>query len=109
MSNTSMLLGQAAGAPNPLEPIVLMLVMMGIFYVVLILPARRKQRKLEDLVKALQPGDRVVLNSGILGTVAAVEGDTLQLRVDDRTRLRVLRSAVAGLQANPQTDNPEKK
>ncbi len=109
MSDVSMLLAQAASAPNPLEPIVLMLVMMGIFYVVLILPARRKQRKLEELVKALQPGDRVVLNSGILGTVAAVDADTVHLRVDDRARLRVLRSAVAGLQSTPQSDNAEKK
>ena len=45
-------------------------IMMGlvfaIFYMILILPMRKKQKKLEELVKGLQSGDRVVLNSGHL-------------------------------------------
>jgi preprotein translocase YajC subunit len=59
---------------------------------------RRKQKKLEDLVKELQSGDRVVLNSGIFGTIVGVEDDAFLLRVDDKTRIKVLKSAVSAKQ-----------
>jgi preprotein translocase subunit YajC len=95
------------GEPHPLASLVMMGLIFAIFYFVLILPMRRKQRKVEDLVKGLKTGDRVVLSSGILGTIVGAEGDTFLVRVDDKTRIRVLRSAVAGLQA-PGTETTEK-
>ena len=89
------------GEPHPLASLVLMMVIFGIFYFVLILPMRTKQKKLEEMVKGLQSGDRVVLNSGILGTIVGVEDDAFLVRIDDKTRIKVLRSAVAGLQGSP--------
>ena len=85
------------GEPNPLASLVMMGLIFAIFYFVLILPMRRKQRKLEELVKQLKAGDRVVLNAGILGTIVGVEDDAFLVRVDDKTRIKVLKSAVAGL------------
>jgi len=43
----------------------------------------------------------VVLNAGILGTIVGVDSDTFLLRVDDKTRITILKSAVAGLQSAP--------
>jgi preprotein translocase subunit YajC len=86
------------GEPNPFASLVMMGLIFAIFYFVLILPMRRKQRKLEDLVKQLKTGDKVLLNSGIFGTIVGVEDDAFQLRIDDKTRIKVLKSAVAGLQ-----------
>jgi len=87
--------------PNPFASLIMMGLIFAIFYFVLILPMRRKQRKLEELVKQLKSGDRVVLNSGIFGTIVGVEDDAFLLRVDDKTRIKILRSAVAGLQGSP--------
>ena len=87
-----------AGEPNPLGSFVMMGLIFAIFWFVLILPMRRKQKKLESLVKQLETGDRVVLNSGIFGTIVGVEDDAFLLRVDDKTRIKVLKSAVAGKQ-----------
>jgi preprotein translocase subunit YajC len=89
------------GEPNPMASLVMMGLIFAVFYFVLILPMRRKQRKLETLVKQLKTGDRVVLNSGIFGTIVGVEDDAFQLRIDDKTRIKVLKSAVAGLQGEP--------
>src|SRR5512134_736041 len=88
-----------SGEPNPFSSLVMMGLIFGIFYFVLILPMRRKQKKLEELVKGLATGDRVVLNSGIFGTIVGVEDDALRLRVDEKTRIKVLKSAVAGKQS----------
>jgi len=85
------------GEPNPLSSLVMMGLIFAIFWFVLILPMRRKQKKLEELVKQLKSGDRVVLNAGIFGTIVGVEDDSFLVRVDDKTRIKVLKSAVAGL------------
>jgi len=85
------------GEPNPLSSLVMMGLIFAIFYFVLILPMRRKQKKLEALVKELKSGDHVVLNAGIFGTIVGVEDNAFLVRVDDKTRIKVLKSAVAGL------------
>ena len=82
---------------NPFASLVMMGLIFAIFYFVLILPMRRKQKKLEALVKELKSGDHIVLNAGILGTIVGVESDAFLIRVDDKTRIKVLKSAVAGL------------
>jgi preprotein translocase subunit YajC len=89
------------GEPNPMASLVMMGLIFAVFYFVLILPMRRKQRKLEALVKQLKTGDKVLLNSGIFGTIVGVEDETFQLRIDDKTRIKILKSAVAGLQPEP--------
>ena len=95
------------GEPHPLASLVMMGLIFAIFYFVLILPMRRKQRKLEQLVKEMKTGDRVVLSSGIFGTIVGAEDDAFLVRIDDKTRIKVLKSAVAGLQATG-AENTEK-
>ena len=103
MADTGTLLALAGparpGEPNPLASLVMMGLIFAIFYFVLILPMRRKQKKLEQLVKGLKSGDRVVLSSGIYGTIVGTEDDAFLVRVDDKTRIKVLKSAVAGKQS----------
>jgi preprotein translocase subunit YajC len=99
-----------AGSPNSAEPhplssLLLMGTVFAIFWFVLILPMRNKQKKLEQVVKGLKAGDRIVINPGILGTIVAVEDDAFLVRVDEKTKLKVLKGAVAGLQAtSPETE-----
>ncbi len=92
---------QPGGAANHFGSLVLMALIFGIFYFVLIMPMRNKQKKLEQLQKELKPGDKVIVNPGIFGTIEGVEDDAFQVRVAEKTRIRVLKSAVAGLQGPP--------
>ncbi len=85
------------GESNPFASLIMMGLIFAIFYFVLILPMRRKQKKLETLVNGLKSGDHVVLNAGIFGTIVGVEESAFLVRVDDKTRIKVLKSAVAGL------------
>ena len=98
---------QQSGEPSPFSSLILMGLIFGIFYFVLILPMRTKQRKLEDLIKTLKTGDKVIVNPGIFGTIVGVEEDAFMVRIDDKTRIKVLKSAVAGLQGPP-TDMEKK-
>ncbi|HEX6739507.1 MAG TPA: preprotein translocase subunit YajC [Vicinamibacteria bacterium] len=95
-----------AGSPqseggNPFASLILMGLIFGIFYFVLIMPMRNKQRKLEQLVQELKSGDKVIINPGIFGTIEGVDDDAFQVRISDKTRIKVLKTAVAGLQGPP--------
>jgi preprotein translocase subunit YajC len=92
------------GEQSPLPSLILMGLIFSIFYFVLILPMRQKQRKLEEMVKTLKAGDRVVLSSGIFGTIVAVEDDAFALRIDQNTKIRILKSAIASRQDQPETE-----
>lgn len=74
----------------------------AIFYFVAVAPMRKRQRALDALVSALKKGDKVVTTSGIYGEVAAVEGNVILLRIADNVRIRVAKSAIAGLEGEPQ-------
>jgi len=75
-----------------------LLIIMVIFYVLLILPAQRRQKKTQGMLDALKNGDKVVTSGGIYGTIVGLEGDSIQLRIADQVKVKVLRSAVAALQ-----------
>lgn len=99
------LAGPPSEGESPLASFVLMGIIFGIFYFVLILPMRQKQKKLDELVARLKPGDKIILNAGIFGTVEGVEPEGLLVRIADKTKIKVLRSAVAGLQAAPEPES----
>jgi preprotein translocase subunit YajC len=88
-------MGQSLSALGGILPIVLI---MGIFYVLLILPAQKRQKKVTQMLAALKNGDKVVTTGGIYGTIVGIEDDAIQLRIADQVKIKVLRSAVGGLQ-----------
>ena len=81
-----------------------MVLIVGIFYFLVVMPMKSKQKKLEDLIKGLKSGDKVIINPGIFGTIVGIEEEAFQVRVDDKTKLKVLKTAVSGLQGAPQTE-----
>jgi len=97
----------ALAGPAQSEPMSLIaqmapiLVVFAIFYFILILPMKNKQKKVDEMQKSLKAGDKVVVSPGILGTVVAVEDNALVVRIAEQTKIKVLRSAVAGLQGQP--------
>ena len=75
-----------------------LLIIMVIFYVLLILPAQRRQKKSQQMLSALKNGDKIITNGGLFGTIVGLEGDSIQVRIADQVKVKVLRSAVASLQ-----------
>jgi preprotein translocase subunit YajC len=88
-------LGQLAGQMGGILPIVLIMI---IFYVLLILPAQKRQKKVAQMLSALKNGDKVITTGGVYGTIVGIEDDAIQLRIADQVKIKVLRSAVGGLQ-----------
>lgn len=86
-------------AGNGLIAFLPLAIIMVIFYVLLILPAQRRQKKTQAMLSALKTGDKVVTTGGLYGTIVALDGDAVQLRIADQVRVKVARSAVSGIQA----------
>ena len=97
------LLAQQGQAPTSwlASPLVMLIVVMAIFYVLLILPQQRRQKQVRHMLAALKAGDKVVTNGGIYGTIVGVEGDAVLLRIAEQVKIKVSRSAIAGLQQEP--------
>jgi len=82
-----------------------LILIMLIFYVLMILPAQRRQKKVTEMLKALKTGDKVITNGGIYGTIVGLENEAVQLRIAEQVKMKVSRSAIAGLQAEPSKES----
>jgi preprotein translocase subunit YajC len=71
---------------------------LAIFYFVILLPMRRRQRKVQEFQDALKAGDRVITTGGIYGTVTKVNERSVQLQVADKVRIEVAKAAIGGYQ-----------
>ncbi len=91
----SLVAQQSASGLVAILPFILILI---ILYVLMILPAQRRQKKLAAMISALKNGDKVITNGGIYGTVVGLDPESIQLRVAEQVKIRVARSAIAGLQ-----------
>jgi preprotein translocase subunit YajC len=97
-SPENLVLMAQAGGTGGLMAFLPLVIIMGIFYVLLILPAQRRQKKTQEMINALKNGDKVITSGGLYGTIVGIDGDSIQLRIADQVKVKVLRSAVTGLQ-----------
>ena len=93
----------APQAPSGLLQFAPMIFIFVIFYFLLIAPMRKKQKKTQEMLAKLKKGDEVVTTGGIFGTVDALNDERgfVILRISDNTRIKIQRSAIAGLVAEP--------
>lgn len=96
---------QGGGGGSFLVAILPWVLIFGVFYFLLIMPQRKRQKQLQETISNLKTGDRVVTSGGIVGTITAVRDSTFLLRSGEKSILEVSRAAIAGLQA----DEDEKK
>lgn len=74
-----------------------LLMFAGLFvfmYFLIIRPQRKRQKDHQQLVTALGKGDEVVMTSGILGKIVKLEGDYIELEVNDNVNLKFQKVAV---------------
>ena len=87
---------QAAGGTN--DMIMSLLPFIGIFVIMYFLILRPQQKRVKqhaELVKNVRRGDTVVTSGGIIGKVAKVEDNELQIEIADGVRIKVLRGTIS--------------
>jgi preprotein translocase subunit YajC len=70
--------------------------MLLIFYLLVLLPTRRRQKKVQEFQSALKVGDKVITTGGIYGQVVRLNEKSVQLQVAEKVRIEVSRAAIAG-------------
>ncbi|MFQ6067221.1 MAG: preprotein translocase subunit YajC [bacterium] len=84
----------AGGMFGALMPLILIFV---IFYFLLIMPQRRKQKEHQEMVRNLKKGDKVITTGGIYGTITRLKKSYVEIEVANQIRLRVQRTCVSQL------------
>lgn len=82
---------------NMLTALLPFVLVFGIFYLLIILPQRKKQKKHQEMVNALKPGDRVITTGGIFGTVMGVQPDRIELKVAANVKIDITKGAVGAI------------
>ena len=97
---TLVFIGGCAPAGEPtggfdLTIILVMALIFGVFYFLLIRPQRKRQKEHQRLVEELKRGDNVITAGGIYGVIESVSEDSVVIKVESGTTMRVAKNSVA--------------
>ena len=74
------------------------LVIFGLFYLLVHSPQKKEQQKREDMLKAIQRGDRVLTRGGLYGTVADIKEQIVILKISENNKVEVDRAYIESVQ-----------
>jgi preprotein translocase subunit YajC len=86
---------------SPLVQLIPFALVLAIFYFVILLPMRNRQKKVQEFLAALKVGDKVVTTGGIFGSIAKIGEDSIQLQIAPNVRVDISRAAIVGYQGQP--------
>jgi len=87
--------GQGASGLLGFVPFALIL---AIFYFMILLPMKNRQKKVQQFQESLKVGDKVITTGGIYGLITKVNDKSIQLQIADKVRIEIARAAVGGKQ-----------
>lgn len=74
----------------------LLIILMVAMFAIMIIPQRRRDKKVKEMLAALKPGDRVRTIGGIYGTISSIRDDVVVLAVgSDKVKLVFARGAIS--------------
>jgi len=81
--------------PAWVSTILLYVAILGVFYLLLIRPQRKKEKQVQEMRNNIKEGDEILTIGGIYGKVLNVKDDTLTIEVGaDKTRLKIAKWAI---------------
>jgi preprotein translocase subunit YajC len=83
---------------SPWSMLLLPAAFIAIFYFIILLPMRRRQKKVQSFLEALKVGDKVVTTGGIYGVIMKMNERTVQLQIADKVRIELSKAAIGGYQ-----------
>ena len=85
---------EAETTGSPLAFLLPIVILGGLFYVLILMPQRRRQRNAKDLQANLSVGDEIRTIGGIIGTIVEEDESTFTVQLED-SRMRITKRAVA--------------
>lgn len=92
------LLAAPLGLPAGFASFLPILLLIVVFYFILIRPQQGRQKKWQQMLGNLKPGDRITTTGGIRGVILSIREDVIQMRIPpDNLRIEVVKSSVASV------------
>ena len=85
---------EAESTGSPLAFLFPIVILGGLFYVLILLPQRRRQKKAKELQSSVAVGDEIRTIGGIIGTIVDQDDSTYTIQLDG-SRMRITKRAVA--------------
>ncbi len=72
-------------------------IIFALFYFVVIRPSAKKGKEQKLMIEALQKGDEVVINGGIMGRVVKLSGSYVSMEISENVVINVLKTSIQTL------------
>jgi preprotein translocase subunit YajC len=102
--------GQAMPQGNMLTALIPFVAVFAIFWLLIIRPQQKKQKKHMERVASLKPGDKVVTSGGVFGTVMGVLNDRIELKIAANVKIEVTKGSIGAILSAgeaPAAEKPE--
>ena len=76
-----------------------------IFYLLIIMPSRRKQKRHQEMVNQLKAGDKIITSGGIYGTVMGTHQDKIELKIAANVKIDIAKNAIAAILTPKKTES----
>ena len=86
-----------AAAPNPLMSFLPLVILFGIFYFMLIRPQMKRAKEQRAMISALNKGDEVLTNGGLLGRIDEIGEQIISLEIAAGVTVKLRRDAVSAV------------
>jgi preprotein translocase subunit YajC len=91
------------------------MLIIGIMYFLMIRPQQKRLKEHQAMVAAIRRGDTIVTSGGIIGKVAKVDDQELQVEIAEGVKIKILRSTISEVRgkgesaaASPKTKDKDK-
>ncbi|MDQ1899354.1 preprotein translocase subunit YajC [Paracoccus sp. WLY502] len=84
-----------AGAGAAFAQFIPLILIFAIMYFLMIRPQQKRVKQHREMVAALKKGDHVVTQGGIIGKVASVRDEELEVEIASGVKVRVVRGTVS--------------
>ncbi len=88
---------QASGSQGGGFALIPFILLFVVFYFFLIRPQTKRVKEHKQMVAALQKGDEVVTNGGLLGKITSIGDNFVVLEISQGTEVKVQRQAVGSV------------
>jgi preprotein translocase subunit YajC len=86
---------------NDLAALLPLVAILALFWLMVVRPQQRRAKEVRNLQQAIEVGQRVMMSSGVFGTVTSLADDRARLEIAPGTEIEIARAAIAKVDTPP--------
>jgi len=83
------------GGMGSIYMIVFVVLIIAMLYFTMIRPQRKQQKERQEMMSQLRSGDKVITSAGIYGEIDSVSEESVVIKIESGTKMRVSRGSIA--------------